>query len=219
MTYPVIAIDGTAASGKGTLAKKLAAALNFAYLDTGKLYRYVGMSVLQQGGDPANEDAAVAMAQALQGSLDPQALQDPALQTDEAGQAASKVAALPAVRSALLEYQRTFAQAPPHGFEGAVLDGRDIGTIVCPDACLKLYIDAKTLIRAERRHKELQSKGFSVKYDAVLADMQERDARDAGRETAPMKPADDAILLDTSDMGIDEVLDKALALAREKLAR
>ncbi len=219
MTYPVIAIDGTAASGKGTLAKKLAAALNFAYLDTGKLYRYVGMSVLQKGGDPANEDAAIAMAQALQGSLDPQALQDPALQTDEAGQAASKVAAIPAVRSALLEYQRTFAKAPPNGFEGAILDGRDIGTIVCPDACLKLYIDAKTRIRAERRHKELQSKGFSVKYDAVLADMQERDARDAGRETAPMKPADDAILLDTSNMGIDEVLDKALALAREKLAR
>lgn len=208
---PVIAIDGTAASGKGTLARRLAERLGFACLDTGRLYRYIGLYAEKGGKDP------VETARELARTLEPLALQDPALQTDAAGQAASKVAAISAVRAALIDFQRAFAESPPAGFAGAILDGRDIGTVVCPDAGLKLFIDAKTEIRAGRRFKELQSQGISVTYDAVLADMRERDQRDAGRVTAPMKPADDAILLDTSAMSIDEVLDKALTLAREKL--
>lgn len=210
-TQHIIAIDGTAASGKGTLAKRLADKLGFAYLDTGKLYRYVGWAVIQDGNDPADPDSAAAKAQQLKTTLKPQDLQSPDLQKDEAGQAASKVAAIPAVRDALLSYQKDFAQNPPDGARGAILDGRDIGTVVCPEADIKLYIDAKTEIRAERRTKELQSKGIPVIYEAVLTDMRERDARDAGRKTAPMKPAPDALILDTSEMSIEDVMDKALS--------
>ncbi len=215
---PVIAIDGTAASGKGTLARKLAQALGFAYLDSGKLYRYVGYSMVLQGQNPENEELAIAMAAQLKDRLNPENLQDPALSNDEAGKAASQVGPHQKVRDLLLDYQRDFAANPPNNAKGAVLDGRDIGTVVCPNADLKLYIDANVEIRAKRRHKELQSNGISVTYDAVLADMQERDRRDASRATAPMKPADDAIMLDTSDMGIDEVLEKALSLAGEALS-
>lgn len=213
---PVIAIDGTSASGKGTLARRLAQELGFAWLDTGKLYRHVGLSVLCAGGDPADEAAAAAVAGTMRAGFDPQALQNPALTTDEAGQAASRVAVFPAVREALLACQQDFARNPPEGAKGAVLDGRDIGTVICPDAPLKLFIDAAPEIRAERRFKELQSKGISVTYDAVLADMRERDRRDSGRDTAPMKPAPDAVPIDTGALTADEVFGKALALARDK---
>ncbi len=208
---PIIALDGTAASGKGTLARRIAEELGYAWLDTGKLYRYVGYSVLQSGGDPANESAAVAMAEKLKDTLKPEDLQNPVLSSDEAGVAASKVGPFSGVRAALLQFQKDFAHNPPKSAAGAVLDGRDIGTVICPDADFKFFVTANIEIRAERRFKELQSRGISVTYDAVLADMRERDARDTGRATAPMKPADDAILLDTSDMTIDEVLDKALS--------
>jgi cytidylate kinase len=217
MSGTVIAIDGTAASGKGTLARKVAEKLGFAYLDTGKLYRYVGWSVLSQGDDPANEEVAVAFAQSLKGNLQPAMLADPALVSDEAGQAASKVAAIPGVRAALLDYQRDFALNPPAGASGAVLDGRDIGTVICPDASLKLYITAKVEIRAQRRYKELHSSDNSVTYEAVLQDMQERDARDAERATAPMKPADDAIVIDTSEMDIEKVRETAFSCVKETL--
>ena len=210
-TSPIIAIDGSAASGKGTLAKLLAERLGFAWLDTGKLYRYVGYSVLQSGGDPADEKLAVAMAEQLKGHLNPADLQNPALATDEAGQAASKVGVFGGVRAALLQFQKDFAHQPPGGAKGAVLDGRDIGTVVCPDADFKFYVTANIEIRAERRFKELQSQGISVTYDAVLADMRARDARDSGRATAPMKPADDAIPLDTGDLSIEGVLNTALS--------
>ncbi|MCB9987960.1 MAG: (d)CMP kinase [Rhodospirillales bacterium] len=211
---PIIAIDGTAASGKGTLARKLAQELGYAWLDTGKLYRYVGYRVIQDGNDPSDETAAVTKAQHLSETLKLEDLQDPALTSDEAGQAASQVGFFPAVRAALLAFQKDFAAHPPKGAKGAVLDGRDIGTVVCPDADLKLFVTADINIRAQRRFKELQSQGISVTYDAVLADMRTRDARDAGRASAPMKPADDAILLDTSDMTIDDVLGKALSYVR-----
>lgn len=213
----VIAIDGTAASGKGTLARKIAEALNCAYLDTGKLYRYIGLSIIRAGGDPADEATAIANAQQLKDTLNPDDLADPDLTSDEAGQAASKCAQFQPVRDALLAFQREFAANPPQGMNGAVMDGRDIGTVICPEADAKLYIDAKTAVRAERRTKELQSKGISVTYDAVLADMLERDKRDSGRNAAPMKPADDAKTMDTSDMGIQEVLDQAMAYIRETL--
>ncbi len=216
-TLPVIAIDGTAASGKGTLARKLAEHLGFAYLDTGKLYRYVGYSIIVAGGDADDEAQARQMAERLAGKLDPAALAASALETDAAGQAASRVARFPSVRAALLEYQRGFAACPPPGTRGAVLDGRDIGTVICPQADVKLFVTARLEVRAARRHKELQSKGFSVTYDAVLADMAERDARDSGRDTAPMKPAPGATLLDTSDKSIGDVFGQALAAVMARL--
>lgn len=216
-TEKVIAVDGTAASGKGTLAKRLAKELGFAYLDTGKLYRYVGARLLARGIDPQDEAEAIAVAQGLNTTLKPEHLQDPALGSDENGQAASKVAALTGVRTALLDYQQNFAKTPPGGASGAILDGRDIGTVICPDADLKLYIDANLEIRAQRRFKELQSKGISVTYDAVLADMLERDKRDSSRATAPMKPADDAIVLDTSTMSADDVFDKVRSAVTDRL--
>lgn len=212
----VIAIDGTAASGKGTLARKLARILGFDYLDTGKLYRYIGWRILEEGGNPANIEQATFIAEKLKDYLKPVELSNPVLHSDEAGQAASKVAAVPAVREALLAYQKEFAAHPPSGAAGTILDGRDIGTVVCPQADVKLYIDARDEIRAQRRTKELQSAGIPVKYEAVLADMRERDGRDAGRETAPMKAADDATILDTSDMDIDDVLAKALSVIENK---
>jgi cytidylate kinase len=208
---PVIAIDGTAASGKGTLARKLAEILGFACLDTGKLYRYVAHSILAAQGDPDDEALAVAVALDIGRHLTPEALRAPALEGDRAGSGASKVARFPGVRAALFDYQRGFAARPPGAKAGAILDGRDIGTVICPEADVKFYVTAPVEARAERRFKELQAKGLAVIYEAVLADMRERDARDAGRDAAPMKPAADAVLLDTGGMGIEEVLAFALA--------
>lgn len=214
MSIKIIAIDGTAASGKGTLARRLAAHFDYAYLDTGKLYRYVGYSVLQDGGNPAHEEAAVAKAESLKTTLKADDLSDPALSSDEAGKAASEVAIFDGVREALFTFQKNFAKTPPNACSGAILDGRDIGTVICPDADLKLFVDANTEIRAKRRHKELQSNGNPVTYGAVLADMQARDKRDSSRSNAPMTPADDAIVLDTSEMSIDDVVEKALEHAK-----
>ena len=203
-----IAIDGPAASGKGTLARRIATHFDFAYLDTGKLYRAVGMAVLRNGGDPADEEAAEDAARAL----DPVALEDEALARDDAARAASQVAAHPAVRSALMDLQRGFAASPPEGKAGAVLDGRDIGTVICPDATVKLFVTADVEVRADRRHKELLDRGNASIYARVLEDLRERDARDRDRETAPMRPADDAHVLDTSDMTADAAFDAALDL-------
>ncbi len=208
----VIAIDGPAASGKGTLAKRLAAHFGFAHLDTGAIYRAVGRKVLRGGGDPA--DPAVATAAAA--ALSPEELHDPALRTDEVAQAASKVAAIDGVRAALLDFQRRFAAHPPGGAAGAVLDGRDVGTVVCPDADVKLYVVASDEVRAMRRVKELQGRGLDAIHAAVLRDMQARDARDRERSIAPLKPAEDAVTLDTSDMDADAVFDTALAIIRDK---
>lgn len=214
----VIAIDGTAASGKGTLARVVAQRLGYAYLDTGKLYRYVGYTLLSRGLSHGKDAAiAIQIAKDLRNNLTSEDLQNPDLKTDAAGQAASKVAAISGVRDALVDYQRNFAENPPDNAKGAVLDGRDIGTIICPNAQLKLYITAKTEIRAQRRYKELQLSGISVTYEAVLVGMQERDTRDAERETAPMKPADDAIVIDTGDMNIEEVLNTAFIHIKDRL--
>ncbi len=225
MDKPVIAIDGPAASGKGTLARALAKRLNFAFLDTGALYRAVAFEVLTAGDDPELSDAAAKGAQALKTKLEKaespaEILENPELRTEKTGSAASKVAAIPAVREALLTLQRDFAQNPGSTYSGAVLDGRDIGTVICPDADLKLFITAETEVRAQRRLKELQSKGISVTYDAVLADMRARDARDRDRSSAPLKPADDAIVIDTSEISAEEVfelvLQEALAMIQKK---
>jgi len=202
----IIAIDGPSASGKGTIARKLAAHLGFAHLDTGLLYRAVGMVVVRSGGDPADPIAAEKAALAL----DVSALSDPALREDTAAVAASKVAAIPTVRAALLQFQQGFCAKPPDGKPGAVLDGRDIGTVIAPNAKIKIYVTASTEARAERRFKELQGRGEKTTYDAVLKDMQERDYRDTARTAAPLKPAEDAVRIDTTAMTPDEVFKKVL---------
>jgi cytidylate kinase len=207
----IIAIDGPAAAGKGTLARRLAAELGFDYLDTGLIYRAVGMNVVRAGFDPADEARAGEAARDLQ----PEDLAADDLRSDEAAQAASKVAAIPAVRAALLEFQRLFAARPPGG-KGAVLDGRDIGTVVCPEAGIKLFVTASAEARADRRLKELQGRGLDATFDTVLADMRERDERDASRSVAPLRPADDAQVLDTSDLDADQAFDAAIAFIRVK---
>lgn len=216
----VIALDGPAAAGKGTLARRLAARYRLAYLDTGSLYRGVGLAVMRQGLDPAVESAAAAAAQ----TLDPAILADPEIRSERSGQAASQVGAIPAVRRALLDWQRHFAANPPPAEDGtprrgAVLDGRDIGTVVCPDAQVKLFVTASTEARAQRRFKELQDKGAGAIYARVLQDMQERDARDQDREVAPLIPAADALVIDTSAMSADQVFDLAISHIDRILAR
>lgn len=227
----IIAIDGPAASGKGTLARRIADTLGFAHLDTGALYRAVAYEVLQSGGDPTNPEHATTAAQKISqdiilhnakpeegSSLDkPKDLTNPRLKDDDVGQAASKVASIPEVRAILLDLQQNFATNPPPPAKGAVLDGRDIGTVICPNADIKLFIEAKTEIRADRRFKELQSRGKDPIYEAVLKDMRERDARDQGRQTAPMMPADDALIIDTGHLNAKEAFEEAMALIRENL--
>jgi cytidylate kinase len=202
----IIAIDGPAGAGKGTLARRLAAHFHLAYLDTGLLYRAVGHAVLAAGANPEDPAAATRAAEAL----DPAALDNPALRGDEAANAASKVSAIPAVRAALLAFQRRFAFAPPGGALGAVLDGRDVGTVVCPDADVKLFLTATPEVRAERRVKELRERGLEAIYARVLRDMNERDARDRARAVAPLTPAEDALVLDTSTLDAEAVFERAL---------
>jgi cytidylate kinase len=214
MTLPIIAIDGPTASGKGTLAKKLASHYQFDHLDTGLLYRAVGQGVLDAGSDLQDEAAALKEAQALAVNLF--RLDDPRLRLDSAGSAASQVAAIPAVREALLHLQQDFAANPPGG-QGAVLDGRDIGTVICPAARAKLYVIANVEIRARRRWKELQARGSNAMFEAVLKDLEQRDARDSQRTVAPLKPAADAHLLDVSTLDVDQAFAAALAIVRQSL--
>jgi cytidylate kinase len=204
----IIAIDGPAASGKGTMARKIAKDLGIPYLDTGSLYRAVGILTLRRGGDPANPADATAAANAL--NINDFTPED--LRSERAGNAASKVAAIPGVRAALLAYQRHFAAQPA----GAVLDGRDIGTVVCPSADAKIFVTASLEVRVGRRIKELREKGESVNEQRVWDDMAARDARDSDRSVAPLKPADDALLLDTSAMNADEALAAAKAFIVSK---
>jgi cytidylate kinase len=203
----IIAIDGPAAAGKGTLALGLAAALGFAHLDTGRIYRAVAAKVLADGADPADGAAALRAAE----TLGPEDLGRDDLRREDVGRGASVVAARPRVRAALLAFQRRFARNPPGGEAGAVLDGRDIGTVVCPEAEVKLYVTANPEVRARRRHKELLERGERSIYARVLQEVQERDARDSGRDAAPLRPAEDAVVLDTTEMNADAVLAAALA--------
>ena len=201
----IIAVDGPAAAGKGSLTRKLAEHFNLARLDTGMIYRAVGLKALKIG-DPADEKVAVEAAQLLSfDDLDQQGLRDEA-----AGNAASQVAAIPAVRDILLKFQRNFAANPPNDKIGAVLDGRDIGTVVCPDAPYKLFISASPEVRAERRYKELQERGEEAIRSAILRDIIDRDERDRSRTVAPLEPATDAEVIDTSDMDADAVYAAAL---------
>ncbi len=200
----IIAVDGPAASGKGTLARRLAAHYGLRHLDTGLLYRAVARNVLDAGGDTSDPDCRRAAARSLDySSLDAEELRGP-----EMSEAASIVAADGEVRAAILEFQRRFAQAAP----GAVLDGRDIGTVVCPDADHKLFVTASAEERARRRFAELSAAGLGVDYERVLADIRERDERDMRRAVAPLRPADDALLLDTSDLDIEAAVRAAVRM-------
>jgi cytidylate kinase len=200
----IIAIDGPAASGKGTLGKRIAAHYGLAHIDTGKLYRAVARDTLAKGGDPTDADDSLAAAKAL----DPKTLADPALIDVTLGEAASLVARHPGVRNALLAYQRGFARQKP----GAVLDGRDIGTVICPDAEVKLFVTAAPEERARRRFLELKRAGMAVSEEDVLADIRRRDERDKSRATAPLARAEDAVLLDTTNLDIDAAFRAAIDL-------
>lgn len=202
----IIAIDGTLASGKGTIARAVAAAFDLPYMDTGRLYRATGISAVQAGISLEDTDALAALAAALK----PDDFKDHVLRTAEAGQAASKVAAIGPVRAALLKLQRDFAGQPG----GAVLDGRDIGTVICPQADVKLWIDADVAERARRRTSELNAQGNPITHAQMTAQLVERDTRDMSRADAPMKMADDAVLIDTTDLSIDAAVDKACAVIK-----
>jgi CMP/dCMP kinase len=205
----ILAIDGPAASGKGTLAKRLAAHYGLPHLDTGLLYRATARAVLDAGASLRDADAAAQAARGLAtGTID-----EMRLRGAEMGEAASVVAAMPAVRGALVDLQRRFAAQPG----GAVLDGRDIGTVICPDANVKLFVTATPTVRAARRHKELAQKPDAPDFDTVLADIRRRDARDSGRPDAPLRAAPDAVILDTSAMGIDEAVASAISVIEARL--
>lgn len=206
----VIAIDGPAAAGKGTLARRLAQALGLPYLDTGLLYRAVGRRVLDGGGVPSDPETAGAAARALV----PADLERKDLRGPQADAAASAVATIPAVRAALLDFQRAFGQR-----SGAVLDGRDIGTVIFPEAPVKLFVTASPAERARRRWLELQARGAEADLADVTRDMRERDARDEARAAAPLRPADDAIILDTTATDADAVFAQALGIVQAYLAK
>ena len=208
----IITIDGPAASGKGTLARRLANHLDYFYLDTGAMYRLVGLAVINADINPdAGVQSVVELTTAMAKTFEPNNTNNPDLKRDDVGQMASRVAALPDVRTAVLELQRTLAHTPPTGQVGSVMDGRDCGTVVCPDAPHKFYITADVTERAKRRYAELQSRGDETSYDDVLADMKMRDDRDMNRATAPLKPADDATIIDTTSMDADMAFNEILS--------
>lgn len=210
----VIAVDGPAASGKGTLAKKLAERLGYAHLDSGALYRAVAMATLEIGGDPSKYVDVKPALDIIKRNLTPELLSSPALRTHEVSEAASKVAAIPEVRAALLQYQRDFAENLPSYVGGAVLDGRDIGTVVCPEADIKFFITASVEERARRRYLELQGRREDITFEQVLEDLTARDKRDQTRKVSPLVAAEDSYILDTTKLDPAETLDEAISVIR-----
>ena len=220
--FITIAVDGPSASGKGTLARRLADQFHLFYFDSGSVYRAVAKHILDLGKNPDDPEDAVSAAIYVRDHLTADMMEDPALRNDVVADAASRSCRFPPVRAIITETLQLYASHPPlkshqKPFQGSILDGRDIGTVVCPDANVKLYVTAKAEIRAERRFKELTAKGIATTYETVLQDMYERDARDSGRETAPLKPAADAIHFDTSVMDIDTAFAQAVEVIRQKL--
>ena len=206
----MIAVDGPAASGKGTIGRALAEHFDLPHMDTGLLYRAVALNLWRWGGDPSSEFEALRAADDL--GFDPD---DPELRSEPVSKIASSISAYPSVRAALLKRQQDFAGQP----DGAVLDGRDIGTVIAPDADVKLFVTASPEVRAERRMKELQGRGINVHFDDVLADIHARDDRDTHRAVAPLKRAADALLLDTSELTVEQAIAEAVRLVEGQLAR
>ena len=210
----IITIDGPAAAGKGTLARRLAQHLGFDHLDTGSLYRAVALMVLKAGGDPTDAATAASAARGLDWTL----LADPELRSDSTAMAASNVAALPSVREALLDAQRRFASGPPGG-RGAILDGRDTGTVVCPAADIKLFVTATLEERARRRLEELRRRGSPAIWEQVLQKMRDRDDRDSQRDIAPLRPAADAVVIDTTVLSPEDVFSRTLTIVEAQSRR
>lgn len=208
----IIAIDGPSGAGKGTLARRLASFLDFAFLDTGLIYRALGKKCLEVDVNPTDTKAVLSLAQKLT-SKD---LEKPDLRTETVADVASKVSVIPEVRDVLLDFQRHFAAMPPDGKKGSILDGRDIGTIICPNAEIKLYITADLKTRAQRRYKELRENGIEVIYESVSRDLELRDTRDRARTIAPLKPAEDAYVLDTTGLTREEVFETAWSYITSK---
>ena len=213
----VIAIDGSTASGKGTLGKMLADRLNYAYLDTGALYRVVALTTLMLKGDPSNiEDVSPALKIATK-NITPELLSSPEIRKEEVSNAASKVAVLPEVRAALLDYQREFAKNPPGDVGGAVLDGRDIGTVVCPEADMKFFVNADVEVRASRRFKDMQKIYPDITENQVLSDLKARDKRDSTRKNSPAKPANDAMIMDMTIKTPEEGVSFMISSIKDKM--
>ena len=216
----IITIDGPAAAGKGTLSQKLAQRYKLAYFDTGMIYRAVGMDLILKNIDPDDDEAALQSANSMTFSNMIELAKHPDFRSNIGGQAASKVASKTPVRQVLLKMQQDFAHNPQFAdgqqAQGVVYDGRDTGTVVCPNADIKLFITASPEVRAMRRHKEFIEKGMDSDYDEVLAQTKERDLRDSSRATAPLKPADDAVIIDTSDMNIEDVYNKVCEIIDSK---
>ncbi len=215
----VVAIDGPTASGKGTLAQRIAQRMDFAYMDTGALYRGVGKIALDKGLDPHNEKQAAKAASTLLKDFSLDLQNDPAIRSEDVSRAASQVAAHPKVREILLDVQKNFAKKPPlksdkGQWRGIVMDGRDIGTVICPDAHIKLFIDAKMEARAKRRAKQMQEKGMKSDLKTITEDMKIRDGRDITRNIAPTLPAEDAFIIDTTTLNANEVLERSMDIIR-----
>lgn len=207
----IITIDGPAASGKGTLARRLAAHLGYFYFDTGAMYRLVGLRLINAAIEPETSlGETVKITTDIADGFKADQLANPDLKRDDVGQMASRAAVLPDVRAAVMNVQRSLASNPPSGEKGSVMDGRDCGTVICPAAAIKLFITADTAIRARRRFEELKERGIDTPYEEVLADMRLRDDRDTNRAVAPLKPAEDAVIIDTSAMNADEAYQAVL---------
>lgn len=211
----VIAIDGPAGAGKGTLASSLARIYDLAHLDTGLLYRAVALKMIKEGKDLVDHESAVKLAL----SLEMTDLKDPALREETTGNAASQIALFPEVRESLLKFQRNFSTNPVLRQKGVILDGRDIGLVVLPEAPCKIYVTATPEVRARRRLIELHQRGIEVTYEAILEDIKIRDTRDRERKISPLRPAEDAFILDTSQLGIDDMIEKACLFVNSKYPR
>ena len=211
----IIAVDGPAAAGKGTLARGMAKSLDFAHLDSGALYRAVAYAMLRDGADPSDREAAVAASRHLNIDL----IDAPEIRGEGIGKLASAIAKIPDLRANLLDFQRNFARHPPGGVAGAVIDGRDIGTVVCPDADVKFFVTASDEARARRRVLELEGRGAPADLETVRADLARRDAQDRNRTAAPLKPAPDAHLLETTELDIEAALARALEIVAQAHGR